>query len=65
MARKVCTAGVVGSFSYLILEQEGTVVSAIRDENKEIVTSHVDREFATKWTERKLRELVGKKYETD
>lgn len=65
MARKVCTAGVVGSISFLVLDHEGNAVSCIRAEDNEIVTRHSDIDVATDWTERKVIELIGKRYEAD
>jgi hypothetical protein len=66
MARKICTAGVMGSFSFMILNQDGgSAISRIRDEYDEIVTQHTDLDNAEQWTERKLRELNGKRYEAD
>ncbi len=67
MARKICTAGVVGSYSFMVLDQDrsGDVVSVIKGEYDEILTRHPDVNIATEWTERKLRELIGKRYEAD
>ncbi len=66
MARKICTAGVVGPFSFMVLENDvDSVTSAIRGERSEIVTHHTGREIAEQWTERKLRELIGIRYEAD
>lgn len=65
MARKICTAGVVGSISFIVLDQQGEAVSAIHDDGDEIITRHVDIDDATHWAERKVIELIGKKYEDD
>lgn len=66
MARKICTAGVMGSFSFMILKEDGgDAISKIRDDYDEIVTRHADLDYAEQWTERKLRELNGKRYEVD
>lgn len=64
MGRKICTAGVVGSISFMVLDQDKNgVVSSIRDDNEEIVARHADVEQATQWTERTLKELIGRRYE--
>lgn len=63
MARKICTAGVVGSFSFMVFEYDKGVISCIRNEHDEITTEHIEIDFATQWTERRLRELIGKQYE--
>ncbi len=64
MGRKICTTGVVGSISFMVLDQEKNgVVSSIKNDEEEIVAQHTDVEQATQWTERKLRELIGKRYE--
>lgn len=65
MARKICKAGVVGSFSYVVLDQEGSAVASIRNNYNEIITQHLDVDMASEWTERKLRELIGRQYEAD
>ncbi|MDE1829269.1 MAG: hypothetical protein KGI25_02990 [Thaumarchaeota archaeon] len=65
MARKVCAAGVMGSFSFIVLDEGSNAVSLIRDEYNEIVTHHLNIDQASEWTERKLRELIGKMYEAD
>lgn len=64
MGRKVCTVGVVGSISFMVLDQDKNgVVSSIRDQNEEIITHHIDIEQATQWTERTLKDLIGRRYE--
>lgn len=65
MARKVCTAGVIGSVSFIVLDHDGSAVSSIRNDSSEIVTQHLDIDQATEWTERKVMEIVGKRYEAD
>lgn len=66
MARKICTAGAIGSISFIVLDQQGDAVSAIRTEqDEELVTHHIDIDEATKWTEHKVLELIGKRYEAD
>jgi len=63
MSRKVCTAGVVGSYSFMVLDASDTAVAMIRGEDREIVTRHTGVEQAEQWTQRKLRELTGREYE--
>lgn len=65
MARKICTAGVVGSISFMILDGDGSAVSFVRadEDEEEIITRHTDIDVASEWTERKVRELIGKRYE--
>lgn len=65
MARKVCTAGAVGSISFIVLDQEGSAIASIRADEDEIITHHTDIDTATNWTERKVLELIGKQYEAD
>ncbi len=54
MARKVCSAGTVGSVSYVIVNTDKEIISMICDDDNEIVTTHLDMDFAEKWTDRKL-----------
>lgn len=65
MAQKICTAGVVGSLSFVVLKQDTGVISSIRYEENEILTYHDDINQATEWTDRKLIHMIGKQYETD
>lgn len=66
MARKVCTAGAVGSFSFLILEDQNAAIASIRSRtSKELVSRHVDIKHATNWVDRLVREMNGKRYEID
>lgn len=64
MGRKICTAGVVGSISFMVLDQERHgVVASIREDSEEITARYDDLDQATEWAERKIRELIGKRYE--
>ncbi len=67
MSRKVCTTGVVGSYSYLIANGSDGVVAEIRDvESKAAVTSRFqEMETAERWTERFLVDLFRNRDETD
>lgn len=66
MSRKVCTSGVKGPFTFLILDTDkGSVVATIQDESDKISATHTDMALAEKWTNRELRTLIGKRYEVD
>ena len=63
MARKICTAGVVGSYSFVVLAHKDGAESSIRNDCDEITARHDDFDFATQWTDGMLRDLIGKQYE--
>lgn len=64
MARKICTAGAIGSISFMVLDTERNgVVASIRNDSEEITARYDDVDQATNWAERKIRELIGKRYE--
>lgn len=65
MARKLCTAGVRGPYSYLILDNNDGAVATLHNEIEDVVTTHVDMELAEKWIDNQLQALTGRKYETD
>lgn len=66
MTRRICTAGVDGSISYLILDMDRSqVISVIKSGDTQIKQSHLDYDQASRWTEKKLRMLNGRDYETD
>jgi len=60
MSKKVCTTGVVGSYSYLIANGSDGVVAEIRDvETKAATTTRFqEMETAERWTERFLLSLI-------
>ena len=66
MGKKVCTAGVAGVYSYLILDHNREdVVSVITSHQGEWIRRHLDFDQASRWTENQLRMLDGRNYETD
>lgn len=66
MARKICTAGVVGEYSFMVLNDgDSTAVARVRSADGEFVTRHIDVNHGTEWAERKIKELNGKVYEAD
>lgn len=66
MARKVCTAGVVGSYSYLIMDVGSEIIATIHEDEEELKKArHLEMEFAETWTNKQLQTLVGIRYETD
>jgi len=67
MARKVCTAGVVGLYSYLIMDTGNEAISMIKDRvsEEEKVVGHPDMQYAEQWTDKQLITLNGLRYETD
>jgi hypothetical protein len=66
MSRKLCVAGSRGPYSYVILDSETDVVVArVLGDDEETVTTHIDMEYAERWVDRRLQNLLGRKYETD
>lgn len=65
MARKLCTAGVRGPYSYVILDKSDVVVASVQTDQEDAITTHLDMEIAQRWVEAQLATLLGRKYETD
>ena len=67
MSRKVCAAGVVGPYSYIILNTEDGVISSIDDKwrNEHVSTTHVDMTVAEHWVDRFLTTHIGKDHEVN
>lgn len=66
MAKKLCTTGVRGSHTYLILDKNDVVVASIQNNNSdEVKTTHINMEVAHRWVESHLATLYGRDYETD
>ena len=64
-ARKLCTAGVRGPYSYVILENKDVAVAIVHDDEEEVRTTHLDIEVAERWVDQHLQTLLGRKYEAD
>lgn len=65
MTRKLCTAGVRGPYSYVILDSSDVVVADLHTDHKNIVTTHMDMDIAEKWVDNQIQYLLGNRYETD
>lgn len=64
MTKKICRAGVVGPFSFLIVDTDrGAVVASIRAQQEESVKTYIDMDIAERFTERELSSLIGRRYE--
>lgn len=59
MSKKVCTAGVQGSYSYIVVDSGSEVVAEIHDDESQIAsTTFPEMEIAEKWTDKYLTQLV-------
>ncbi len=66
MSRKICTAGVRGSYSYIVMDGGKEVIAEIHDDESQIAsTTFSEMEMAEKWTERYLINLDRNKDEID
>jgi hypothetical protein len=68
VSKRVCTSGVVGSYSYLIVDGGRAVVAEIRDWDRQVdleTTTFPEMETALKWTDRYLNDLVRNEDEID
>jgi hypothetical protein len=62
---KLCTAGVRGPYSYVILNNVSDVVVAVKEDDREIITTHLDMDVAERWVDKHLDSLVERNYEVD
>lgn len=65
MTKKLCTAGVRGPYSYVILNGSDVAVAQIQTDEVNTTTTHMNMDVAEKWVERQLDTLTGQRYETD
>lgn len=66
MTKKLCTAGVRGLYSYVIVDGSDTVVASIQDDEGDVnKTTHLDMDVAERWVDNHLEALIGKQYEID
>jgi hypothetical protein len=66
MSKRLCTAGVRGSYSYVIVNNTDVVVARVHNEDDEdVIATHIDMEVAEKWVDTQLQTLLGRNYETD
>jgi hypothetical protein len=66
MGKKICTTGIEGAFSYMILDTDhNNVLSLIQSMDTQIIEHHLNYDQAFRWTEKKLRLLNGRDYEID
>lgn len=68
MARKICAAGVRGSYSYLIIEKDDREVIAQlwdRETQEEHRRRYIEMMTAEKWMDNYLQEVTTKDYEID
>lgn len=66
MARKICTAGVRGPYSFIVMDGGSEVVAEIRDDESPIAsTTFPEMEIAERWADRYLINLDRKKDEID
>ena len=68
MSKKICTAGVVGSYSYLIVEKaDHEVIAQLwdRETREEVMQRHIEMDTAEKWMDQYLQKVNVRDYEVD
>ncbi len=65
MSRRLCSAGVAGPCSYVILNNSNSVTVHLHDEDSSIVETHIDMDIAEKRVEQYVYAQLKRKYETD
>lgn len=64
-SRKLCTAGVRGQYSYVILDNNDSAVAVVHEDERDLVTTHLNMDGAERWVDKHLTTLIGRKYEID
>ena len=66
MSKKICSAGVVGPYSYLIIDTDhGDVVGSIKEQQSETVKTFTDMNAAEASIINELQRKTGLQYEVE
>lgn len=65
MSKKICTAGTIGSFSFVIIDNEHDVIGAVKDQFVERIKTYTDMKSAETSISKEINNLIGKMYETE